>query len=62
MTQPDQPVRLLYAHEVARLFRVNSKTVRRWAVKGLIKSVRTPAGQCRYREADVLELLRDCGI
>ncbi len=43
--------------EVARLFRVDPKTVTRWAQAGRISSIRTPGGHRRYREAEVRQLL-----
>jgi len=49
--------RLLTPGEVARLFRVDPKTVNRWANAGRIGSLRTPGGHRRYREAEVLALL-----
>lgn len=56
---PDQApkMRLLTRGEVAALFRVDPKTVTRWAAMGLLKAVRTPGGQRRYRESEVLALL-----
>jgi excisionase family DNA binding protein len=45
--------RLLTASEVADIFRVDRKTVTRWAADGLIKSTRTPGGHRRFRESDV---------
>jgi excisionase family DNA binding protein len=50
--------RLLTPREVAVLFRVDSKTVARWAATGRIKGVRTPGGQWRFRESDVRDALR----
>ncbi|MCA1823098.1 MAG: BldC family transcriptional regulator [Mycobacteriales bacterium] len=44
--------------EVAALFRVDPKTVTRWAVAGRIGSVRTPGGHRRFRESEVRSLLR----
>jgi len=44
-------------HEVAVLFRVNSKTVTRWANAGKIRAVRTLGGHRRYREDEVRALL-----
>ncbi|MGC5012598.1 BldC family transcriptional regulator [Streptosporangium sp. DT93] len=49
---------LLTPGEVARLFRVDPKTVTRWASAGRIASIRTPGGHRRFREADVKALLR----
>lgn len=39
------------------MFNVNPKTVARWASSGVLKSIRTPGGHRRFREADVVELL-----
>lgn len=49
--------RLLTPGEVATLFRVDPKTVTRWAASGRISSIRTPGGHRRFREAEVRELL-----
>jgi excisionase family DNA binding protein len=45
--------RLLTPGEVAAMFRVDPKTVARWAKAGKISSVRTLGGHRRYREAEV---------
>jgi excisionase family DNA binding protein len=50
-------VRLLTPAEVAAAFRVDSKTVTRWAVAGRISCIRTPGGHRRYRELEVRALL-----
>lgn len=49
--------RLLTPGEVAALFRVDPKTVTRWAAAGRISSIRTPGGHRRFREAEVHALL-----
>ena len=49
--------RLLTPGEVATLFRVDPKTVTRWAASGRISSIRTPGGHRRFRETEVRELL-----
>lgn len=49
--------RLMTPGEVASLFRVDPKTVTRWAVAGRIGSVRTPGGHRRFRESEVRALL-----
>ncbi|MDQ6933949.1 MAG: BldC family transcriptional regulator [Actinomycetota bacterium] len=49
---------LLTPAEVAALFRVNPKTVTRWAVAGQLTAVRTLGGHRRYRAGEVLDLLR----
>lgn len=50
--------RLLTPAEVAALFRVDPKTVTRWAASGRITSIRTPGGHRRFRESEVRALLR----
>lgn len=50
--------RLLTPGEVAALFRVDPKTVTRWAIAGRIASIRTPGGHRRFRESDVRARLR----
>jgi len=50
--------RLLTPGEVAALFRVDPKTVTRWAASGRIMSIRTPGGHRRFRESEVRALLR----
>ena len=49
--------RLLTPAEVATLFRVDPKTVTRWAAAGRIGSIRTPGGHRRFRESEVRALL-----
>lgn len=49
--------RLLTPAEVAELFRVDPKTVARWAVAGRIGSTRTLGGHRRYRESEIQALL-----
>jgi excisionase family DNA binding protein len=53
--------RLLTPGEVASLFRVDPKTVTRWAASGRIGSIRTPGGHRRFRESEVRALLRGDG-
>ncbi len=48
---------LLTPAEVAALFRVDPKTVTRWAKAGKLSSIRTLGGHRRYREAEVRALL-----
>ena len=50
--------RLLTPAEVASLFRVDPKTVTRWAKAGKLTSIRTLGGHRRYRESEVRELLK----
>lgn len=53
MTSPD----LLTPAEVAALFRVDTKTVTRWAQEGKLSSTRTVGGHRRYRACEIHELL-----
>jgi excisionase family DNA binding protein len=48
---------LLTPSEVASLFRVDPKTVTRWAKAGKLSSIRTLGGHRRYRESEVRGLL-----
>jgi excisionase family DNA binding protein len=52
------PEALLTPAEVAVLFRVDPKTVTRWAKAGKLSSIRTLGGHRRYRETEVRRLLR----
>jgi excisionase family DNA binding protein len=48
---------LLTPSEVASLFRVDPKTVTRWAKAGKLTPIRTLGGHRRYRKSEVLSLL-----
>ncbi len=48
---------LLTPAEVATLFRVDPKTVTRWAKSGKLTSIRTLGGHRRYKESEVTALL-----
>ena len=48
---------LLTPSEVAILFRVDPKTVTRWAKAGKLTSIRTLGGHRRYKESEVKTLL-----
>ena len=48
---------LLTPSEVASLFRVDPKTVTRWAKAGKLTSIRTLGGHRRYKESEVKSLL-----
>ncbi len=56
-THMQQSEILLTPSEVATLFRVDPKTVTRWAKAGKISSIRTLGGHRRYRESEVRTLL-----
>jgi excisionase family DNA binding protein len=48
--------------EVASLFRVDPKTVTRWAKAGKLTSLRTLGGHRRYIESEVRNLLGGASI
>ena len=50
---------LLTPSEVAVLFRVDPKTVTRWAQAGRISSIRTIGGHRRFRSSEVQRFLDD---
>ncbi|GAB3294056.1 BldC family transcriptional regulator [Parasphingorhabdus pacifica] len=58
-SRPNGQEQLLTPGEVAALFRVDPKTVTRWATAGRIGSIRTPGGHRRFREAEVRTLLAE---
>ena len=47
----EDPKPLLTPAEVASMFRVDPKTVTRWAKVGKLSSIRTLGGHRRYRES-----------
>ena len=49
--------KLLTPAEVASLFRVDPKTVTRWAKAGKLSSIRTLGGHRRYRESEIRTLI-----
>jgi excisionase family DNA binding protein len=49
---------LLTPAEVAGMFRVDPKTVTRWAKAGRLDSILTPGGHRRFRESQILSLLK----
>lgn len=58
----DQPKRtddeeLLTPSEVAAMFRVNPKTVTRWARAGKISAIRTLGGHRRFRASEIRAFL-----
>jgi excisionase family DNA binding protein len=50
--------KLLTPAEVAALFRVDPKTVTRWAKAGKLTSIKTLGGHRRYKESEVKALLK----
>lgn len=56
-TLPGDDEALLKPAEVAALFRIDPKTVGKWANAGKLTIIRTPGGHRRYRESEVTALL-----
>lgn len=52
---------LLTPAEVASLFRVDPKTVTRWAKAGKLTAIKTLGGHRRYRKSEVESLLKLSG-
>lgn len=50
---------LMTPREVADLFRVDVKTIARWARAGKLSSIRTLGGHHRYRRAEIEALLKE---
>ena len=57
MYRPAEQEVLLTPAEVAKLFRVDPKTVTRWAKAGKLTAIRTLGGHRRYRQSEVQNLL-----
>src|SRR5437870_2995042 len=55
--QPRDDDALLTPSEVAAMFRVNPKTVTRWARAGKISAIRTLGGHRRFRESEIRRFL-----
>jgi len=57
VVQDAQRERLMTPAEVAQVFRVDPKTVTRWAKAGKLSSIRTLGGHRRYRRSEVMGFL-----
>ena len=53
------PDALLTPSEVAAMFRVNPKTVTRWARAGKISAIRTLGGHRRFRASEIRRCLEE---
>lgn len=54
---PDDDELLLTPSEVAKKFRVDPKTVTRWAKAGKLESIRTLGGHRRFKASEVEALI-----
>ncbi len=57
MKHANEPEPLLTPSEVAAMWKVDPKTVTRWAKAGRLSAIRTLGGHRRYRMSEVLALL-----
>ena len=55
----EAPEALLTPSEVAALFRVNPKTVTRWARAGKLTAIRTLGGHRRFRVSEIKRCLEE---
>jgi excisionase family DNA binding protein len=62
MSERDAPDALLTPSEVAALFRVNPKTVTRWARAGKITAIRTLGGHRRFRASEIRRYLAEAEV
>jgi len=56
-SRPPESEALLTPAEVATMFRVDPKTVTRWAKSGKLSSIRTLGGHRRFLRSDITRLL-----
>jgi excisionase family DNA binding protein len=61
MAEQQQADSLLTPAEVAAIFRVNPKTVTRWARAGKITAIRTLGGHRRFRASEVHRWMSELG-
>lgn len=57
-----EPEELLTPAEVAAMFRVNPKTVTRWARAGRITYIKTLGGHRRFKASEIRRLLAEAGV
>ncbi len=55
----NEPEELLTPSEVAAMFRVNPKTVTRWARAGRISYIKTLGGHRRFKASEIRRLLAE---
>ena len=59
MADTHEELELLTPSEVASMFRVNPKTVTRWARAGRISYIKTLGGHRRFKASEIRQLLSD---
>ena len=59
MPEANEPEELLTPSEVAAMFRVNPKTVTRWARAGRISYIKTLGGHRRFKATEIRRLLAE---
>jgi len=59
--KPKEAPVLMTPGEVAKIFRVDPKTVTRWAHAGKIRSTRTPGGHVRFYREEIMEMAEGTG-
>jgi excisionase family DNA binding protein len=57
--EANEPEELLTPSEVAAMFRVNPKTVTRWARAGRISYIKTLGGHRRFKATEIRRLLAE---
>ncbi len=55
----DSNKRLLRPGEVAELFKVNPKTVKRWVQSDKLKAITTPGGHSRFEYDYIMDMIKD---
>jgi excisionase family DNA binding protein len=58
VNRPIEQETLLTPAEVAKIFRVDPKTVTRWAKAGKITAIRTLGGHRRYRQSEIQAIMK----
>lgn len=58
--KPKAPI-LMTPGEVAAIFRVDPKTVTRWAHAGKLRHTRTPGGHVRFYREEIMEMAEGTG-
>jgi excisionase family DNA binding protein len=58
---PQAAPELMTPGEVAKVFRVDPKTVTRWAHAGRLRSIRTPGGHVRFFRKEIMDMAEGTG-